>query len=81
MSSYQQYLKSKYKVLELTSPDEMLDCSSTEYVDSTLIKNKQRQRIRHVQDGDGDGVTLSEALDVEEEEKKVISVEGGPGMG
>ena len=81
MSSYQQYLKSKYKVLELTSPDEMLDCSSTEYVDLTLIKNKQRQRIRQVQDGDGDSVTLSEALDVEREDKKVILIEGGPGMG
>ena len=81
MSSYQQYLKSKYKVLELTSPDEMLDCASSEYVDLALIKNKQRQRIREVQDGDGDGVTLSEALDVEGEKKKVILIEGGPGMG
>ena len=81
MSSYQQYLKSKYKVLELTSPDEMLDCSSTEYVDLTLIKNRQRQRIRLVQDGDSDGVTLSEALDVEDEKKKIILIEGGPGMG
>ena len=81
MSSYQQYLKSKYKVLELTSPDEMLDCSSTEYVDLTLIKNRQRQRIRQVQDGDSDGVTLSEALDVEGEEKRIILIEGGPGMG
>ena len=81
MISYQQYLKSKYKLLELTSPDEMLDCSSTEYVDLTLIKNRQRQRIRQVQDGDGDGVTLSEALDVEGEDKKVILIEGGPGMG
>ena len=81
MSSYQQYLKSKYKVLELTSPDEMLDCSSTEYVDLTLIKNRQRQRIRQVQNGDSDGVTLSEALDVEDEKKKIILIEGGPGMG
>ena len=81
MSNYQQYLKSKYKVLELISPDEMLDCSSTEYVDLTLIKNRQRQRIRQVQDGDSDGVTLSEALDVEDEEKKIILIEGGPGMG
>ena len=81
MGNYQQYLKSKYKVLELTSPDEMLDCSSAEYVDLTLIKNRQRQRIRQVQDGDGDGVTLSEALDVEGEEKRIILIEGGPGMG
>ena len=81
MSNYQQYLKSKYKVLELTSPDEMLDCSSTEYVDLTLIKNRQRQRIRQVQDDDSDGVTLSEALDVEDEKKKIILIEGGPGMG
>ena len=81
MSNYQQYLKSKYKVLELTSPDEMLDCSSAEYVDLTLIKNRQQQRIRQVQDGDGDGVTLSEALDVDREEKRIILIEGGPGMG
>ena len=79
MSSYQQYLKSKYKVLELTSPDEMLDCASTEYIDLALIKNNQRKRIKRVQDGEG--ISLSEALNVQEQKKKIILIEGGPGMG
>ena len=79
MNNYQQYLKSKYKVLKLTAPDEMLDCASSEYIDLTLIKNKQQKRIRET--GGGDSVTLSEALNVQGQEKKVILIEGGPGMG
>ena len=76
MSNYQQYLKSKYKVLELTSPDEMLDCASTEYIDLTLIKNN---RIGQVQNGDC--ISLSEALDVQGQKRKIILILGGPGMG
>ena len=33
------------------------------------------------QDIDSEYVTLSEALDVEKEKKKIITIEGGPGMG
>ena len=79
MSNYQQHLKSKYEVLELSSPDEMLDCASTEYVDLTLITNNQRNRIKQVQDGKG--VSLSEALNVRGQKKKIILIKGGPGMG
>ena len=79
MSNYQQHLKSKYEVLELSSPDEMLDCASTEYIDLTLITNNQRNRIKQVQDGKG--VSLSAALNVQGQKKKIILIKGGPGMG
>ena len=44
MSKYQKYLKLKYNLLPLSSPEELLECSSSEYV-SLLLKrfNKQTQ--------------------------------------
>jgi len=98
MKNYQEYLKCKYELSELTSPDEMLDCFSTEYIDLVLIKDNKRKPIKQrsnmsilngqntagiriKQDSDSKYVTLSEALDVEGVKKKVILIEGGPGMG
>ena len=44
MSKYQEYLKMKYNSLPLSSPEELLECSSSEYV-SLLLKrfNEQTQ--------------------------------------
>ena len=98
MKFYQDHLKHKYNVLELTSPDEMLDCFSPEYIDLILIKDNKRKPIRQrrgtisrtdgknagvgiKQDSDSEYVTLSEALDVKREKKKIVMIEGGPGMG
>ena len=92
---YQDHLKRKYNALELVSPDEMLDCFSPEYIDLILTKDNKSKPIRQrrgvedkdnvgvgvKQDIDSDCVTLSEALDVEKEKKKIITIEGGPGMG
>ena len=47
MKYYQEYLKCKYESLEITSPDEMLDCYSPQYIDLILIKDHQRKPIRH----------------------------------
>ena len=90
MKHYQDYLKYKYDTLELASPDEMLECYSPQYIDLTLIKNYKRKPIRQngqnkrvgvKQDSDLEYVSLSEALDVEKEKKKIVLIEGGPGMG
>ena len=47
MKYYQEFLKCKYESLELTSPDEMLDCYSPQYIDLILIKDNQRKPIRY----------------------------------
>ena len=88
MNYYQDYLKYKYDSLELVSPDEMLDCFSSQYIDLILIKDNKSKPIRGTrsiadgknvgvevkQDGDSEYVTLSEALDVEKEKKKIITI-------
>ena len=90
MESYQNYLKCKYDTLELTSPDEMLDCYSPQYIDLILIKDNKRKAIRQTQqnfevgikqESDLECITLSEALDVEGVKKKIVLIKGGPGMG
>ena len=70
MRNYQQYLKYRYKALKLTSPDEMLDCSSPEYINLTLITHRENR-----------STTLAEIFDVQHNEKNVILNRGGPGMG
>ena len=83
-------MKYKYGTLELTLPDEMLDCYSPQYIDLILINGNQRKPFKQIgqnsedevkQEGDLEYVTLSEALDVEGEKKKIALIEGGPGMG
>ena len=96
MKNYQEYLKCKYESFELTSPDEMLDCFSPQYIDLVLIKDHKTKPIRQrknkvttqddlwsdvSQDSDTECVTLSEALDVEDQKKKIVWIEGDPGMG
>ena len=80
MTKYRQVLQSKYRSLELISIDEQLDCSSSKYVDLTLQKINRQGRTTS-ENRRGDDVTLSEALDVDREIKKVIVIKGGPGMG
>ena len=89
-SLIENYLKCKYDALELTSPDEMLDCYSPQYIDLILIKDNKRKAIRQnrqsfevgiKQESDLEYITLSEALDVERVKKKIVLIEGGPGMG
>ena len=81
MSTYRKFLQNKYKSLELVSIDEQLDCSSSKYVSLTLVKIDRQGRTTSTENRRGDNVTLSEALDVEGEIKKVILIKGGPGMG
>ena len=81
MSTYRKFLHSKYKSLELISIDEQLDCSSSKYVSLTLVKIERQRRTTSTQNRKGDSITLSDALDVEGEIKKVILIKGSPGMG
>ena len=81
MSTYRKFLQSKYKSLELVSIDEQLDCSSSKYVSLTLVKIDKQGRTTSTPNRKGDIITLSEALDVEGEIKKVILIKGDPGMG
>jgi len=81
MSKYCQYLKGRYRSLELISIDEQLDCSSSKYVSLTLVKVDRQGRTTSTENRRGDSVTLTEALDVEGEIKKVILIKGDPGMG
>ena len=82
MRKYHQYLKRKYQLLELISVDEMLDCSSSQYVSLTLLKVEGQGRTTLTEDRSGDNITLSEALNLEGVKKrKIILIEGDPGMG
>ena len=81
MSKYCQYLKARYRSLGLICIDEQLDCSSSKYVGLTLVKIDRQGRTTSTENRRGDSVTLSEALDVEGEIKKVIVIKGDPGMG
>ena len=71
MSNYQQFLKCRYKGLKLTSPDEMLDCSSPEYINLTLTVGTKNHNSS----------TLSGIFNIQHSEKNVILIQGGPGMG
>ena len=79
MDQYRQHLQYKYELLKLTSPDEMLDCCSSQYISLTLEVDKQLSPVD--KNEKGDEVTLSEALDVTNKKEKVVLFEGGPGMG
>ena len=98
MSNYRQQLQDKYKSLQLISPDELLQCRSSEYVNLKLtLIDKRTKRSReelvsgllnsvmrsskHKQPSQESALTLADLLDVKQEEKKVILIEGGPGMG
>ena len=81
MSKYRQLLKCKYELLDLVSIDENFSCSATDYFDLTLVKIDRQGRTTSTENRRGDIITLSEALDVEEEKKKIILIKGDPGMG
>ena len=88
MKYYRDFLKHKYDALEMASPDEMLDCYSPDYIDLILIKGHIRKPIRKSSknakvnmDSGSEYVTISEALNVEGEKKKIVLIKGGPGMG
>ena len=83
MKEYQEFLKDKYDSLELSSPREMLDCYSTEYINLTLTRKKEDDDSHFIfrENINDSNVSLTEALDVERYKKKVILILGGPGMG
>ena len=82
MDRYRQHLQYKYELLKLTSPDEMLDCCSSQYISLTLEVDEQTKKLSSVNKNEkGDEVTLPEALDVTNKKERVILFEGGPGMG
>ena len=84
MNHYRQHLQCKYESLRLTSPDEMLDCCSSQYISLTLVKagEETKTNSRYINENERDGnVTLTEALDVESEKQNVILFEGAAGMG
>ena len=82
MKEYQEFLKDKYDSLELSSPREMLDCYSTEYINLTLTKKKEdNSHFMFQEEVNNDNVPLTEAFNVEGYKKKIILILGGPGMG
>ena len=46
LSKYRQHLKDKYKALSLSSPDEVLECKSSEYVNLYLTKLEENSNER-----------------------------------
>ena len=46
LSKYRQQLKFKYKLLSLSSPDEVLDCKSSEYVNLYLTKFEKKSKMQ-----------------------------------
>ena len=84
MKKYQELLKTRYKYLELISPLEMLDCISMRFINLTMLKKEKDDYplFMFQRDERYDNVTLAEALDVDnQEERKVTLILGGPGMG
>ena len=94
MLKYHQHLKDKYKLLSLCSPEELLECVSSHYVNLFFKKfhKKIKTNTEELLSGQLNGIamkgiqsdsrslTLVDILDVTEEENKVILIEGGPGM-
>ena len=70
MSKYQQHLKEKYKSMKYISPDEMLDCFSTNYIELSLKPEYSNEYV-----------TLYEALKVQIRTGNLILFVGNPGMG
>ena len=96
MFLYRQQLCDKYKSLRLTSPDELLECRSSEYINLKLtLVNKRTMGYKEEllsgsmndilrsskQSSQEATLTLADVLNVKEEEKKLVLIEGGPGMG
>ena len=46
LSKYHQQLKCKYKSLSLSSPDEVLECKSSEYVNLYLTKFEEKSKTQ-----------------------------------
>ena len=46
LTKYRQQLKCKYKLLSLSSPDEVLDCKSSEYVNLYLTKFEEKSKTQ-----------------------------------
>ena len=83
MKTYQEHLKSLYKSLELILSLEMLDCFSTQYINLTMCKGEEDDypNFMFQRNERCDSVTLVEALNVDGQERKVVLILGGPGMG
>ena len=89
MLNYQLHLKKKYNLLALSSSDEILKCRSSCYVNLQLTKHYKQELLCGQVDGilrnksksDKESLTLADMLNVKGEQKKVILIEGGPGMG
>ena len=92
MLKYRQQLQCKYKSLCLTSPEETLECKSSEYVSLLLTRfdEKLKTKEKNLVSGyfhniiktttDKESLTFADILKVSEE-NKIILIEGRPGMG
>ncbi|XP_065918271.1 NACHT, LRR and PYD domains-containing protein 3-like [Dysidea avara] len=79
MCKYRQHLCRMYAKLKLTSMYEILDCCSSKYIDLTIKKvNKQNETENKK---GSDIVSVSEMLNFEGGENKVILIKGDPGVG
>ena len=92
MSKYRQKLKNRYNLLTLCSPEELLDCSSSRYVNLLLVKVDKKELVAgqlnnimrkgsSLSSADTRPLTIADILNVKEEEKKIILIEGAPGIG
>ena len=97
MSKYCQQLKDEYRTLHISSPKEQLRCKSSDYVDVFLEKIDEKvsedeyygsiskpswlSSSNEKTTPSGSSLCLSDVLNFEEGRKKVILIEGGPGMG
>ena len=94
MSNYRHELQDKYKHLQLSSADEILECKATEFITLKLTlvdkqKNTNREElvsgllnnVVKKQSPQEATLTLADVVDVKGEEKRLILIEGGPGMG
>ena len=92
MSKYRQQLKNKYNSLSLGSPEELLECKSSRYVNLLFTKfdKKLKREREELISGQLNNIMMKNILNIPllssdtrplDVKDKVMLIEGGPGMG
>jgi len=97
MHQYKENLIKKYNDLEITTADDIFECTSSQYVSLLLVKIDGKGKKEYNISGELHEIlrpvacsedhsqdiqpSLHDVLDVRDEKNKMILIEGGPGMG
>ena len=90
MEDYIELLQDRYKRIPLISTEELFESTPTEYVDLQLVRVDdvpeaktflEQMQLRHCGAKGAGSLQLRQMFNFSTEEKKVVLIEGGPGMG